>query len=355
MSGPSAVEGLLARLHSSPDVYVHRFNLVRDAALLVQFDKRVYRTSSFLDERALLPTMAAGWVGIGQMVERVRSITSGVPVNFIFHSGHVGSTLLSRLLEEAGAVLALREPLTLRNLAELHDVLHLPESLLDGSSFNALLESFLRLWARGYPDTAMTIVKATSATARLAPQLLARRPLARAVYLNLRAERYMTTLLAGASAGSDVRGHGPERIRRLQSYGFKHEAAYHKMSMGELAAMSWLAESWSRYKAIAVGGARVLPVDFDALLGQLQGTLEHILRHFGLPHDAATVARLVDSPALRQYSKAPEHTYTAEMRAEILAESRAAHGAEIAKGLAWLERAAKANAEANLVIGASGL
>ncbi|MEL7190174.1 MAG: hypothetical protein AAGK17_11525, partial [Pseudomonadota bacterium] len=38
---------------------------------------------------------------------------------FIFHIGHVGSTLLARLLGEAPDTLALREPQLLRQFAEL--------------------------------------------------------------------------------------------------------------------------------------------------------------------------------------------------------------------------------------------
>ena len=48
-------------------------------------------------------------------------MNSTIPIHFIFHSGHVGSTLLSRLLEEVPSQLGLREPLPLRSLAELHD------------------------------------------------------------------------------------------------------------------------------------------------------------------------------------------------------------------------------------------
>ena len=52
-------------------------------------------------------------------------------VHFIFHTGHVGSTLVSRLLDETGDVLSLREPLPLRTLADAMDVLTLPESLAE--------------------------------------------------------------------------------------------------------------------------------------------------------------------------------------------------------------------------------
>ena len=90
------------------------------------------------------------------------------PLHYILHTGHVGSTLLSRLLDTTGAVLSLREPLPLRTLAEASDVLGQPESLLSESQFELVLDTFIRLWSRGYATTRCVVVKATSAAARVA-------------------------------------------------------------------------------------------------------------------------------------------------------------------------------------------
>jgi Ser/Thr protein kinase RdoA (MazF antagonist) len=44
---------------------------------------------------------------------------------------------------------------------------------------------------------------------------------------------------------------------------------------------------------------------------------------------------------MRRYSKAPEHGYDADLRRDVLNAARATHGAEIGRGLAWLDRAAE--------------
>ena len=72
---------------------------------------------------------------------------------------------MSRLLENAPGVLALREPLTLRALAEAQDTLGAPESLVSPEQFNSLVREQIILWSRGYPDTRAVIVKATSTAA----------------------------------------------------------------------------------------------------------------------------------------------------------------------------------------------
>jgi hypothetical protein len=130
----------------------------------------------------------------GQLVDGMR------PLHCIFHTGHVGSTLVSRLLDETGQVLSLREPLPLRTLAEAHDVLHAPESLLGPQPFDRWLETRLRLWGRGYAATRAVVVKATSSAARLAPVLLERSAGSRAIYLSLRAEPALATRSRGQLA-----------------------------------------------------------------------------------------------------------------------------------------------------------
>jgi len=351
-SQPSASDGeeLLARLAAGPDVHVQKFDLVRDLALLIQFDANAYRTASFLDDRVLRPTTKGAWVPLGRVIEASRAVQSLRPVHFIFHTGHVGSTLLSRLLDETNTVLSLREPSTLRLLAEVHDVLNKPESLLNAASFDVLIDAFLRLWGRSYGETKSVVVKATSSAGRLAPALLARQTSMRAIYLNLRAEPYLATLLAGQNSPLDLKGHGPERMRRLQSFGVTPPSAFHQMSLGETAALSWLVETWSQANAMKAGGGRVIGVDFDRLLANITDEIARVVQHLGVPHDPQFASRMPQSPTLTRYAKAPEHAYTPQLRAQILADARTRHRDEISKGMSWLQRVAATHPAAAEVI-----
>ena len=106
---PSTIaDELLARLPASPDVYPQKLDLVREVVLLVRFDEAAYRAASFLDDRILGPATRGAWLPFGRVVDASRGVTDGRPVHFIFHTGHVGSTLVSRLLDETrrGAVAA---------------------------------------------------------------------------------------------------------------------------------------------------------------------------------------------------------------------------------------------------------
>ena len=157
-------------LATSPDAYPQNLDLARGAVLVIRLDARAYRSASFLDDRVLGPGTRGAWIAGSAVTAAARQVAGLRPLHFIFHTGHVGSTLLSRLLDETGAVLGLREPLPLRAVADAHDVLAGPESLLSAAQFDALLGMLLRLWSRGYDWTRAVVVKATSSAGRIAGQ-----------------------------------------------------------------------------------------------------------------------------------------------------------------------------------------
>lgn len=339
----STPNDLLSALPDSPDSYPQKLDLVRSCILQIAFGQDAYRAASFLDDRILTPTTLGTWVPIERVTASARLGRATRPLHYILHTGHVGSTLLSRLLDTSGTVLSLREPLPLRTLAEACDVLGRPESLLSEAQFDILVDTFVRLWGRGYPDTHCVVLKATSAAARIAPRLLQHSFAARAIYLNLRAEPYLATLLAGANSAVDLRGHGPERMRRLCKRLEAALPALHTLTHGEFAAMSWLAESLTRRDVLDAWPSRVLAVDFDAFLANVPGTMQRIVTHLQLSPATDWLAQLNTNPALTRYSKAPDHEYTPALRADVLAQARREHADEIRRGLAWLATLARAH------------
>lgn len=348
-------DDLLERLPQSPDVYLHKLDLARPRGLLVALDRDAYRDASFLDDRILGPATQGAWLGLGRLAEAAERIDAPRPVHFIFHTGHVGSTLVSRLLDEIEGVLSLREPLPLRTLAEIHDRLDKPDSPVSAAQFDDLSRWLMRLWSRAYPSGHSNIVKATSTAGRIAAALLERNVASRAIYLNVRAEPYLATLLAGENSPIDLRGHGPERLRRLERRVGRSLAPLEALSLGELAALGWLAESCSQHDAVRQFSSRVLCVDFDRLLSEVGASLSRIVGHFGLPAAADFAMQAESSTALTRYSKAPEHEYSPRLRTEVLADSRHRNQAEIHRGLGWLEAFARSDALIARVVSEAGL
>jgi len=253
--------------------------------------------------------------------------------------GHVGSTLLSRLLDETGTVLSLREPLPLRALAEAFD--H------DVPDVDRRLDTMLRLWERGFADTKTVVLKATSATERLAPKLLSTRPQARAVLLNVSAECFLATIFAAPNSAVDLNAHGPERMHRLDRLGI---AVPRPSTLGELAAMSWLAERMTQGAILRDFGERILSVDFDALLQWTERVLGLVLTHFAIPHTPELITQIAHSPALTRYSKAPEHKYSSAQRQARLDDARRTYAAEIRVALDWLRKIAVSSPAASAIL-----
>jgi hypothetical protein len=296
-----------------------------------------YRAASFLDGRTFNARTAGGWIPLPRIKETVlHGPRPAAPVHFIFHMGHTGSTLLSRLLDETGAVQPLREPLVLREWAELHDRRCDAASLLSPEDVDAFLEIMLRLWARCRSAGQSAIVKATSTAARAGVPLMSAREAARAVYLSMAPEPYIAAILAPSTPLLDIRGHAEERMRRLIAHLGAAPKPLHAMSAGELVAASWLTEALTREGLKKAVGERLLLLDFDELLADLPATLGRVLAHLALPGDSATVHRIANSPILGQYSKALEHAYSRELRQQVIEQSRQQHRAEIAEGMAFL-------------------
>ncbi len=333
---------LRALLPASPDAYVQNVDLVRGLVLAARIDAATYRAASFLDDRILGHAVQGAWIAGGEATAAARQVHAPRPLHFIFHTGHVGSTLVSRLLDATGSVLGLREPLPLRILAESHALLGAPESLLGDEQFATLLEMMLRFWSRGYDWTRAVIVKATSSAGSAAVPILAARPEARAIYLNLAPEPYLAALLAGANSAIDLRGHAPGRMRRLVARGLAAPAPLHRMSLGELAALGWFVETAARDEAVRRFPERALAIDFDRFLADVGGAMSRICLHFGLEPPANFLTTIGEHVTLRCYSKAPERSFTPGERERILAESRRTHRDEIMRGMGWLERMAAA-------------
>lgn len=337
---------LLPGLGSGPETQLLRFDFPRSLALLVRLDRAQLAQASFLDDRLLAGPVLRQWVDIRAVVECAQHITDPRPLHFIFHTGHVGSTLLSRLVEAAGGVLALREPFPLRQVAAAFDLATQPEARIDIQRLDRVFKASLTLLCRGFPDTRAVVVKATSVVGRLAPRILGVLPEARAICLNVRPEIYLATYLANAASLGDLQPMVAERKERLLALGLSSELFATPLSGGELAAMAWLVESWTQQRALALLPGQLLAMDFDGLLADLNGGMRRVLAHLGLPHDADTVDRVAAGPSLGRYAKAQDLAFTPQVRASVLREAMLHNDDALRCGMAWLDRAATSHPEA---------
>ena len=334
------MDALASSLERSPELFPHAWDLRSDAVTLIRLTRADYEKASFLDERVLKPHTLTRTLPFGQLAASVSVGKLEERSDFLFHIGHVGSTLLSRLLDAGGGVFALREPAILRTLARMHSDPELQPRVWDGAEFEDRLSLLLKLWSRTFEPGQSAVIKATSFVSELAAQLLARPSAPKAVLLFVRPESYIATILGGANARQEAKLLTDGRLKRLHRRIGREVWRLASFSEGEGLALSWAAEMSALVDAQHAAGARALSLDFDRFLESPQEKLSAVFRHFDSDASPDAVARVLASPHMQRYSKAPEHAYSPELRREILDDARKAHAAEIAKGLAWLERAA---------------
>jgi hypothetical protein len=326
-----------AALAASPRWFPHLLDPVHDRLLLVAKDEEEYRAASFLDDRSLRQDRArqvAEWRDVAVAMAR----SPRRDAHYIFHVGHVGSTLLSRLLGELPGIFALREPQILRTIAELLGERERAESVWDPQALPERIDTVTAMLSRTFRPEQRALIKATSFVSDFAADLVP--PGSRALLLYSRPERYIETILAGDNSRQDMRMNGGERLRRLHRRIGEQRWQRWTMREGELVGMAWATEMTALTAAAeALPDDATMWVEFDHFLSAPAATLVQIAGFFGQGLTTTEADRLVEGPLMTRYSKAPEYTYGPDLRRQLLAQARQEHSAALADALAWLDTA----------------
>lgn len=335
MNTPLSTQEVSDGFAAGPRYFPHTLDIAARRVLMLDLPVDTYVAESFLDDRLFQAGPRGGWLGEDEFL----AIAGTLPVpekapGFIFHVGHCGSTLVSRLLAAMGAF-PVREPVPLRVLADARCEADRPWDPLGEARYRALINAFVRSWSRRPDGAATTIVKATSLSSGLAPDLMAAAPQAPALALRITLNDYLAALLAPDEPSADLMRGARVRLSRLAALcGEDPGVRLHALSPGELAALSWLAEAATLARLTQSEPDRVMALDFETFLSGSGETLHTIAVHFGLPASQEDAERAIASPLMSRYSKSPDHGFTPDDRAALQAESAARNAGEIAKGRA---------------------
>jgi len=103
--------------------FLHRFDSLNGDAVIAATDAARLRAASFLDGRET-------FFDSERLVRfDPTNLRVGEPARFIFHVGFCGSTLLARLLDQPGSIMALREPQSLTDLASQRRAIRSAQSI----------------------------------------------------------------------------------------------------------------------------------------------------------------------------------------------------------------------------------
>jgi hypothetical protein len=292
---------------------------------LIAMNRESYRAASFLDDRVLQQPVNAQVVSWPDVES---AIGDGLRADacWIFHIGHVGSTLISRLLGELNGVLAIREPRLLRDLA-----------LSPAQVRQQYIGTIPSLMSRTFATDEIACVKATSFASEIAPLLVP--PSERALFLFARAENYIPSILAGENSLKEIHALAGNRAARLASRDVEFPTPRND---AELAACAWACEMSALESAAAAMTDRQIEwQDFDAALQDMPGVFTRTAAFFDFaasPHDLDAIG---NGPLMTRYSKALEYEYSPTLRSDLIADASRRHADDLRGALALLAAAAE--------------
>jgi len=305
---------------------------------LIAMDRESYRAASFLDDRMLQQPVNAHIVPWAD-IEMAVAGELRTDARWIFHIGHVGSTLVSRLLGELDSVLAVREPRLLRDLALC------PPEIRDG-----YLAPVAKLMSRTFGENEIACVKATSFVSEIAAQLVP--PGERALFMYATPRNYIASILAGENSVMELRQLAPSRAQRLAT---RVTAIDPPGNDAELAAIAWACEMTALEAAAdAVSDREIAWADFDEMLADMPAELARVVDFFGFRTEDERVRAVASGPLMGRYSKALEYDYSPSLRSDLIGEASAKHRADIDGALAMLRAAAEKSQIVARALGRAG-
>ncbi len=320
---------LFDALTGSPELFPQAFDPQTDSVSLLRLTEADYAKASFLDGRIVGSQTMTRTVPFAEVEAAAEGLHEAS--DYIFHIGHVGSTLLSRLLGAHPGIFALREPAIFRTLAQIR-----AQGGWDDAKFEAHLCAFLKLWSRVFRPGQRTLLKATSFVSELAPEILARASQPKAIFMCVPPGDFLASILGAENSPREAQIMAPSRAARLNKRlgaGIRADT----LSIGEMVAMGWACEMTA---LAAASPERVLWLNFERFLADPAAALVACFGHLGIGATPEQIKATVSGPDMRRYSKAQEFVYDAKLRADILAQARAQCGVEIKRGMDWLEKAA---------------
>ena len=286
-----------------------------------------YQAAAFLDDRMFdrqRDVRVLPWMDVAKAAANLPN-----DARWIFHIGHVGSTMVARMLGEASGVLSVREPRILRDL-----------TALPAEQAKTMAPTVSALCSRTNAAGDVALVKATSFVSEMAPLLVG--PGQPAIFMHVSAPSYIATILAGENSVKELHALHEYRAQRMAARVTPMPDA--ARSDAHRAAMAWACEMTSLEAAAeAMTDQRILWLDFDHFLESPASSLVKAATHIGAQLSEAEATKITSGPLMQRYSKALEYDYGPALRRELQEESRHLHGPAIDAALSMLAEASRAS------------
>lgn len=325
----------LSSFLSDPQAFLFKIEANAEQALVVRLSDADLQAAAFVDDRMLQVQRQAVWMPLAELLSEAPPLAPPTP-SAIFHIGHCGSTLLSRMLGALPAVLSIREPLVLRTLAELQRV-DAATARFDAVTWERLLRRCLALLQRRAADRQRVVVKATSSCNGLVGDWLDCDEQVHGVLMHIDLRSYLCTMLKSPTSRFDAENFIAARLADLHAALGDDALRLYQLNQAERIALGWIAEM-QRFGDLAQRyGARLLRLDFADLLADPSATLARVAGHLRIEASAGSVNAALGPQISGRYAKATDHPYSRADRQADLQTSAELHPGELRAGLAFAE------------------
>jgi len=285
----------------------------------------------FLDNRTLGQSRKKGTLPFERARAAVRAdgfANRGGVCDFIFHTSFCASTLLARLIDRPGKVLALKEPFALLGLSGLRRA--------GRADFAEWAEVCIALLSRPFGPGERTMVKPSNGANNLLPFLAGHKRAGKILLLYSPLESFLVAVVSG----------GPARQQFVDAL-FEHSlgdigrdtAVPKTLAPLERAALAWgLQMRWFEAAARASGPSALKTLDGEKLLAAPKAALEKLNAHFGYGLTALDIVNAVDGPAFTRYAKDPSRSFDAAAAKVERTALRSRYAKEIEAALALAQR-----------------
>lgn len=327
----------LEQARTDPGWLLAAIDTVNDRAAFARLDESGYRQANFLDQRAFGARYQPVVTRLSALLQAAEEQPEASPLQFIFHPGHVGSTLISRLLGDLNSVLSLREPVPLLALAGLWREQGGALAELSPADYQRLEDVVIRLLGRRFFSNQTVIIKATSECSNLAARLMNHDTRNRAVWWYVDLETFLAGMLRNDLRRQETAGFARGRLADLHGRIGIPQPALHELDSATKTAVSWLSVMANRLDVSGDQADRVLDVHFHDFLEDPAGLLSRVAGHLDLDAGQEALRLAGESDWLRRYAKSPDTPFDAEQRYRQLAASRERNAADIRRALKFAE------------------
>ncbi|CAN5329945.1 hypothetical protein BH09PSE3_BH09PSE3_03550 [soil metagenome] len=296
-------------LVTSPDHYLHSFE--GDNAIFVPMDRAAYHRSIFLDDRISAASPGSMRIPLALLPPAARN---QMPVGWIFHVAHCGSTLLARALDQIDTSLVLREPLALRQLAVAPD-----------ADRAAIVRALL---SKSYAPGMSTIIKANVPVNFVIADIADSGAHAIMLYCGL--HNYILAVLRSPSHRAWL-GHVSDELK-------SHIDGPPVQNDGERAAALWLAQTRAFSSALeTMPNARTL--NADVFFRNPYATLRAAAAHMNIAMTDSRIEEIVAGPLFATDAKRPTLSFDNAARQMRNAALEITLADALENAQRWLEKA----------------